>query len=293
MWWCAIIVILIIIIILMFFKLYFIKKSIKEVNILTSEIIKSDTNNVITISSLDKDMISLTKTLNGELQELRNQKLQYKYGNNELKETITNISHDLRTPLTAINGYIDLLKEEESSNVKEEYINIIDNKVNDLIALTSQLFDFSKSLNLTKELKKEKCCINNLLEETIASYYMVFKEKSINPKIDICDEKIYKYIDKAMFIRIIENLISNIIKYSDGDCNIILENSGKIIFSNKATKLDLSTVKKIFNRYYTVENASKNSGIGLSIAKQLVELNNGTIKAIYNDNYLSIEIEFI
>lgn len=290
--WCYAIIALIVIIIWMFFKLYFIKKSIKEIDTLTSEIIKGDTNNVITISSLDKDIINLTRTLNCELQELRNQKLQYKYGNTELEDTITNISHDLRTPLTAINGYIDLLKE-EISNEKEGYIDIIDNKVNELITLTSQLFDFSKSLNLNKEIKKEKCCINNLLEETIASYYTIFKEKSISPKINLCDKKIYKYIDQATFVRILENLISNIIKYSDGDCNVVLENSGKIIFSNKATKLDSSTVKKIFNRYYTVENATKNSGIGLSIVKQLVELNNGTIEAIYSDNNLSIEIDFI
>jgi len=95
-----------------------------------------------------------------------------------------------------------------------------------------------------------------------------------------------------MFIRIIENILSNSIKYSEGDLNIILDNNGKIISSNKTNKLDKTSVAKIFDRYYTVENAKKKSGIGLSIAKHLTELNQGNIKATYKKQTLIIEIEF-
>jgi len=96
-----------------------------------------------------------------------------------------------------------------------------------------------------------------------------------------------------MLKRIFENVISNAIKYSENDFKLTLENTGKIIFSNKTTLLDKISLDKIFNRYYTIKNTKKSNGIGLSIAKQLVELNNGNIKAKYENNYLIIEIQFL
>ncbi|MFG6319312.1 MAG: HAMP domain-containing histidine kinase [Clostridia bacterium] len=133
--------------------------------------------------------------------------------------------------------------------------------------------------------------MNEILEETVGSYYNIFKKKDIIPNIKICEKKIYKNIDKTKVIRIFENLISNCIRYSDNGCNIELKESGKVVFSNKASKLDSMTVKKIFDRYYTIENIDKNSGVGLSIAKQLVELNGGNIVAKYLKDVLYIEIE--
>ena len=124
------------------------------------------------------------------------------------------------------------------------------------------------------------------------STYNLFIKHNINPKISITKEKIIKQIDENMLKRIFENIISNEIKYSDEFIEIKLTKSGKIIFRNQTKKLDKTTVEKIFDRYYTVENAKKSTGIGLSIAKQLVELNNGIISANYDNGYLTIEIIF-
>ncbi len=291
---CFYIVLIILLVIVCFFiiKLFLIKKSIKEILVKLKTILKTDTNNIISVSTSDKDIKQLANELNIELKNLREQKLQYENGNRELKKSITNISHDLRTPLTAVTGYIDLLQEEKLTEKQTRYVRIINNKTNELVNLTEQLFAFSKCLDLEKKLNKENCLINEILEETIASYYKLFKENDIIPNIKICDKKIYRNFDKNMLVRIFENLILNAIRYSDNDCNIELQESGKIIFSNKASKLDVITVKKIFDRYYTVENGNKNSGVGLSIAKQLVEINGGNIIARYNKNTLYIEIEF-
>lgn len=267
------ITVLIIILIVLILKLFFIKKSIKEIRSNLSRILKSDTNNLITIDTNNKEISELANTLNIELKNLRRERLQYENGNQELKRSITNISHDIRTPLTAISGYIDLIKQNEDKEKQEEYIKIVERKTNDLINLTEQLFDFSKTVDITPQIKKEKICINEILEESLANFYGVFKEKNIIPKLEITDKKIYKFVDKNAITRVFENILSNVIKYSSGNFKVKLESNGKIIFSNKASSLDATTVEKIFDRYYTVENAKKSTGLGLSIAKQLVELN--------------------
>ena len=286
------IIMLFILCIFMCLKIYFFKRAIKEISDSLNDILNTDTNNLINISSSDEDIKKLATTLNINLKELRKQKLQYENGNQELKRVVTNISHDLRTPLTAINGYIDLMKNDKLSKEQEKYLSIIYNKSNELVELTEQLFDYSKAIDNNVELNKEKCCINEVLEEVLVSYYTVFKENGITPEISICENKIYKMLNKASVVRIFENILSNISKYSNGNFKAELEDNGIITFSNKARMLDATTVEKIFDRYFTVENAKKSTGLGLSIAKQLVELNGGKILAKYIDENLIIQIMF-
>ena len=285
-------IILFFICIFLILKLCLIKHTIKEIEKSFTYILKADTNNIITISSSDKDIKSLTININDNLTELRKQTLQYKSGNQELKKIITNISHDLRTPLTAIKGYIDLIQQENLSNKQKQYLKIVEKKSNELTELTEQLFDFSKTMDIGAKIEKEKCCMNEILEETLANMYHFFKEKQIEPKLEICEQKIYKELDKHSMIRVFENILSNVCKYSNGDFKVKLNEKGMITFSNKATSLDATTVQKIFDRYFTVENAKKATGLGLSISKQLVELNGGEISAEYVKGYLRIQIVF-
>ncbi len=273
-------------------KLVIIKSELRNIEAKLTKIINSDTNNLLTISSGDKDLIRLVKNLNKNLSHLRKLELEYSNGNTDLKESITNISHDLRTPLTAIRGYLDLINIENSTSKEQEYLRYIEYKVNDLTNLTEQLFDFTKSLDTYNTTNKKDVCLNTILENAIGSYYTIFKTNNIEPNISITSNKIYRYLDESMLIRILENIISNAIKYSDGDFNLTLDETGRISISNKTSSLDKTSVKKIFNRYFTVENARKKGGVGLSIAKQLVELNGGMIKAKYLRGYLIIEIIF-
>lgn len=285
---------LIVICIALTIKLYFMKKSVKEIEAGLKDILKSDTNNLITISSSEKNIKKLATSLNIELKTIRKQKLQYENGNQELKKLVTNISHDLRTPLTAIKGYIDLIEKDKLSKNQEKYLNIIQKKTDELTELTEQLFDFSKTIDNNIKISKEKCNINEILEEVLASYYVIFKEKGIEPQISMCSENVYKKLNKASIIRIFENILSNISKYCVNNFKIELKDDGTIIFANKVKDglLDATTVQKIFDRYFTVENAKKSTGIGLSIAKELVELNDGSISANFTKDTLIIEIKF-
>lgn len=286
------IIFLILIIIFLIYKLLNFNHSIKEITIATNEILNNDTNQLITTSTSNKNINDLANKLNKHLKEIRKQELQYKVGNRELQESITNISHDIRTPLTAIKGYIDLIKKEKLKKNKLNYLKVIETKSEDLINLTEQLYDYSKCLDLKDKIVIEKICINDILENVLLSYYSLIKEKKINPKINISEKKIYRNIDKNMAVRIFENVISNAIKYTDKDIQISLFENGKIIIKNKSHLLDSTSIGKIFDRYYTIESGTKASGIGLSIAKQLVEINGGTITAKYIKGYLIIEINF-
>ena len=268
------------------------KNEIANIEKTLSTILKSDTNNLITVSSNDKDLRKLATSLNKSLKNLRNLELEYKQGNQELKTSITNISHDLRTPLTAIRGYLDLIDQSKFTDKQLEYLKIIDNRVKDLVELTEQLFDFSKSIDIQNEIKRENICINDILEDSIVGFYSLLKEHNISPKVDICKNKVVRLLNENMLKRIFENIISNAIKYSEDDFNIKLKSNGTIEFSNKTNSLDSTSLEKIFDRYYTVKNAKKSNGIGLSIAKQLVNLSGGQINARYENNYLIIEIQF-
>lgn len=283
---------LVLIIIFLIYYIIGINISIKEIEDNLDIILNNDTNKLITISTSNKRLNRLTTNLNTRLRKIRKLEITYKNGNKELQESITNISHDLRTPLTAIKGYIDLIKKEKSKKKIVEYLKIIENKSEDLVILTEQLYDYSKSLDLKDNLKKEKVCINDILEDTILSYYALIKKKNLTPEINITTKRIYRKIDKNMAIRILENIISNTIKYTDEDIKITLLDNGKIIIKNKSHVLDNTTVNKMFDRYYTIESGSNTSGIGLSIAKQLVNINGGKITAKYSQGYLIVELEF-
>lgn len=286
-----IISILVFILSILIAKIIFIKKSIRKIGVDLNKILETDTNILLSIDTSDKDIKKLANTLNVELRKLRKERIQYENGNQELKRTITNISHDIRTPLTAISGYIDLIKESKNDEKQDEYIKIIERKTNDLIFLTEQLFDFSKAIDNIPSIQKQRYCLNELLEEALANFYVAFKENNITPKIKIVEEKIYRNIDKIAINRVFENILTNVIKYSEGDCEISMDKKGKIIFSNIAKSLDATTVEKIFDRYYTVENAKKSTGLGLSISKQLVELNGGKIEGKYINDKLVLTIK--
>lgn len=271
-------------------KLIILNKTIKEIENKLPFLLNNNTNQLITISSNNKNLKKLVNNLNKDLKYLRKLKLEYINGNQNLVNVITNMTHDIRTPLTAIRGYLDLIETNNLNKKQKEYIKYINAKVNDLTILTEELFDYSKISN--NSLDKENVCLNDELENIIASFYDLFKEKGINPSITITNKKIIRYINKLSFNRIIDNIIMNALKYSDEYINIKLDDNGIITFKNKTTILDRISVAKIFDRFFTVENANKSSGIGLSIARKLVELNNGKITAKLRNNELVITIVF-
>lgn len=292
LWLSVIIAILILIIAVLFIKIHLLQRSADEINSGFAERLTADTNTLITISSRDRHMRALAADINNELQKLRDDRRRYIQGDTELKDAVTNISHDLRTPLTAISGYLQLLEDEEKSNEAARYIEIIKNRCELMKQLSEELFRYSVVASTSDKLKYEKLSLNSILEKSISTYYAALKSAKINPDISICESKVIRTLDKRALSRIFGNIISNAIKYSDGDLRIELHNNGKIVFSNHAEDMDEIRAGKLFNRFYTVENAEKSTGLGLSIAKVLTEKMNGSISAQYKNDILSIVVCF-
>lgn len=276
----------------LFVKIYLLQKSAKEIEEAFADRLITDTNTLIDISSGDRYMRNLANAINIQLCNLREERHRFQHGDMELKNAITNISHDLRTPLTAICGYLDLLEDEEKSESACRYIEIIKNRADLITELTEELFRYSIIISGERDAVTEPVVINAVLEESIAAFYSALNEHNIIPDIKIPENKIFRTLDRFALIRVFSNLLNNAIKHSDGDLNITLSDTGEIVFTNTATKLNEVQVGKLFDRFYTVEAARKSTGLGLAIAKTLVEQMNGTISAKYENNKLSICIFF-
>ncbi len=284
--------ILIAIIIALLVKIHILQKSVKEIEIAVVDRLVTDTNVLIDISSSDKNVCRLANTVNGQLRKLRTERRRFQQGDLELKNAVTNISHDLRTPLTALSGYLELLEQEEKSESINRYIEIIKDRVDILTQLSEELFKYSVIISTKDNITKEQVIINTVLEESIAAFYTVLTERNIVPEIQVSETKVVRMLDRSALSRVFSNLISNVIKYSDGDLKIVLSENGEIAFSNMASGLDEIQVGRLFDRFYTVEAARKSTGLGLTISKTLVEQMKGTISAIYENNRLSIHIFF-
>ena len=278
------------VIILLALKVCLMKKSAKEITSDFSKLINSDTNALIGISSRDRDMEALAASLNTQLAELRNIQLRYEQGNNELKTAVTNISHDLRTPLTAICGYLELMQNTDDPQKREHYLGIMKERADMMKQLTEELFRYSVIAADEQETKNEKVFVNQVLAESISSFYPALKSRDIEPKIEITDKRIERNINKAALLRVFSNLLNNAVKYSSGDLEINLYDTGEITFTNTAKELSAVEVEQLFDRFYTIEAAHHSTGLGLSIARTLVERMGGTITAVLKNERLTIKI---
>ena len=283
--------VLAVVIVILMVKIRIMQKSMDEICACMTEHLSSDTNQLITVSSSDKHVRHLASEIARQLTELRRQRRQYISGDRELKEAVTNISHDLRTPLTAMCGYLELLEAEKMTDNTRRYVKQISNRTEALKALTEELFRYSV-ISSVSDLSYEKVNVGRVLEDTLISFYGAFEQKNITPNISLPDSVIVRSLDKSALSRIFGNIISNALKYSDGDFSVIMTETGEITFSNTASELSSVDVGKLFDRFYTVDSARKSTGLGLSIAKLLTERMGGHISADYREKTLSIMISF-
>ena len=265
----------------------------KDLRRLTSQLetrITADTNVPLRLATGDRAVRALTASLNRQLDTLREQQLKYLSGDRELKDAVTNISHDLRTPLTAISGYLELLAAEVQSPDAARYLSVIGARTEQMRQLTEELFRYSLILSEDGSGTQERVCVNALLEECIAGYYAVLTQRGIQPEIDLPEQQIYCRCSRTALERVFTNLLHNALKYSSGDLFIRAEPSGTVCFSNHAAEIDRTHLAHLFDRFYTVESAQHSTGLGLAISKTVMEQMGGSITAQFEDALLTITL---
>lgn len=273
-------------------KIFLMRKAAGEIAQSLGEKLRADTNTLIDISTRDRAMRALASAVNRELRRLRELRRRYQQGDLELKAAVANISHDLRTPLTAICGYLELLEGEEKAPKAAEYLEIIQGRALLLRQLTEELFRYCMVLSDPGDLAPEPISLNAVLESSLAAFYAELTGRGVQPVVHMPPEKVVRRLDRAALSRVFSNLLSNAAKYSDGDLEITLTPGGAVVFANSSRSLSSVEVQKLFDRFYTVEAARKSTGLGLSIARALAERMGGELAAEYREGKLYITAYF-
>jgi signal transduction histidine kinase len=291
------IIVMLVIILTIFIALYFfLRKNVKDVTNSLSYINTTKTNSKILISSTDNLIRNLSVEINKSLEDKKNIEAEYKRMDHELRQAIANISHDLRTPLTSIMGYMQLIEDEGLPQAeRKEYIDIVKRRSKALQMLIGGFYDLSRLE--AKEYKFELKTMNlyNILSDIIAAYYNDFVKSGIEPYIELEENINSVIIDENAARRIFSNLMQNMLKYGSNDAAITLtQKEGYIssVFSNEAPDLKEEDVKHLFERFFTGDRArtDKSTGLGLSITKKLVEQMGHKVTAGLEHGRLNIEI---
>ena len=228
--------------------------------------------------------------------------IQEKLKSERLKtELITNVSHDIKTPLTSIINYVDLLKKEKMPNEQaEEYLNILDNKSQRLKRLTEDLVEASKASSGNIKLNIEKLNVNELLKQVSGEFEDKFKSRNLEEVMSLPEKNVYINADSRYMYRILENMYSNISKYAMDNTRVyidVIPNNNRITIQMKnisKEKLNIST-EELMQRFVRGDSArnTEGSGLGLSIAKSLTELQGGEFKLYLDGDLFKVMITFV
>ena len=239
----------------------------------------------------------LSDRLNDLLELRRKEKQYYQEKETLIADTYTNLSHDIRTPLTSLDGYFQLMEACENVEEQRRYLNIIHERIHSLNEMLEELFMFTKLKNESYRLELTSCCINRILKETVFSYYDDWVRREIQPDIEITEEQLYIDGNKQGLSRIIQNVIKNGLDHGEKKIRIVLkreQNRAVLRISNQVIASEQIDIEHVFDRFYKADAArSKTStGLGLSIAREFVRRMNGEIGAKIEENEFIVEMSF-
>ncbi|PAB59843.1 sensor histidine kinase [Anaeromicrobium sediminis] len=270
-------------------------KYIKHISEKVKEIATGNIGYTIEVKGNDEiaELCNSINTMSLELKEKFDQERENEKIKNDL---ITNVSHDLRTPLTSIIGYLELIKDHKFQDEKsmDEYSISAYNTSIKMKKLINQLFEYTKLCSIDFQLNKESVDLSLLINQIVGEYTPIFEKNELRIEEKTEDTELIVNIDIDQFMRVLDNLLSNALKYAHKYSTVVveaykLENKVKIIVKNKGDYIPEDEINKIFDRLYRIDKSRQDSlessGIGLSIAKRIIDLHGGTIWAnCENDN---------
>lgn len=275
--------------------LFLFNRELKSLSKQIDNLINTDSNHLIYSEYNLKNMAPIIIKINDLIKKSKDIELHYNNKNKSLMKMMTNISHDLRTPLTSALGYIDIIlysnisKEEQTKELK-----IIEERLKRLEELIYSFFEFSTIISNNKSPELEKMNLNTILENCILNYYEDYKKNKRQILLNYTQNKIMLYSNKKMLMRIFDNLIGNAYKHSTGnlEINIAVQDTIKITFINPLDYNNLDT-HKMFDEFHTIDisRTKGNTGLGLAIAKEFTKSLGGKIYADKKKGLLKITVE--
>ncbi|MCL2717844.1 MAG: HAMP domain-containing histidine kinase [Lachnospiraceae bacterium] len=276
--------------IVLLFKWILLKRDIRQLGIKLNEIIHTDTNARLSTHTFDKDIINLAEGINHMLTKHRQGYLEANRLENDLKRAVTNISHDLRTPLTSAKGYLQMAENKElDEETLLRYLSIIRGRLDSLSILMDSLFAFSRAVE--GDVTLQRVNISNILRDTLVASYAEIEGKGFDVESDIPDSTVYCFCDEDALKRVLQNLISNAVVHGNSNLRVRLLD-GVIEIANKIDEPHKIDIHNIFERFYTADasRTNKRTGLGLAIAKELTEKMGGCISAIKEENMLVMRV---
>lgn len=289
--------VLILIVILQTFVMWKYQRQIREICRQLTFLRKHDSNMIITNEMRLGGIGELTDILNEFLSVRRNERAEYQKKEKMIADTYTNLSHDIRTPLTSLDGYFQLLEETEEIEEQKRYLGIIQERIRSLKDMLEELFTFTKLKNDSYRLELSDCCMNRILKEAVFSYYDDWMKLGIKPEICITEELLYMRGNRQGLKRIIQNIIKNGLDHGEQEIRISLGRDAERIclqISNPVADPELIDLDQVFERFYKADSSRNKSstGLGLSIARELVWRMDGKIGAKIEGNLFCVEIYF-
>ncbi|GKX68307.1 sensor histidine kinase [Inconstantimicrobium mannanitabidum] len=288
------------IVILIFFiaHLQYNKKQINRIRNELMNINKEKADRKVTVCLLDKNIESLAEEINRTIDGRRESEANRVKFERELRQTIANMSHDLRTPLTSIIGYLQFLKLDDiNEEEKLEYLNIAEQRARVLEGLLNDFYELSLIDSIDFQIKCEKVNISRLIEEILLGKYSDFVNRNLIPEVEMCSSMVNILAEEKSLKRVIENLLSNVIKYAKNSVKISLRVEKKeavFTVSNNVINLTKEDVENIFDRFYMADKtrSGNGTGVGLAVAKALVNKMDGDVSAEFEEEVLSISCRF-
>ena len=283
-----IILALLVITTLLSLKFLNIKKDLKFISSICEGISSNNSNLRIKVNSSNRDIKKLCQSINHLINEFHKLQISDYESRESMKKMLSNVSHDLRTPLTVMLGYIDQINYNRniSDSVKNDYLLKLGTKTNEVIELINNFFSLSKLESGDKEIVLKKINISETLREIVLNFYNIITEKSLSMEVSIPDRNIYCYANKEAIERILNNLISNSLKYGYEGTSIgvsLYEEANVVWIEEWDNGKGINSLEKdkVFQRLYTIEDSRNKdysgSGLGLTIVQTLVKKMNGDI----------------
>jgi len=238
----------------------------------------------------------LQKELNGILKVHREERARYQRTEQTRKELITNISHDIRTPITSVSGYFQLLNQTEDPVKRDEYVQIITGRLNAFQGMLEDFFAYTSASSDDKKIDLEKLNITKVVSESLFIYFSDIEAKLGTPTIDFPEEDLFAYADESVIKRMIQNMVKNALTHGDGDFKVSLtedDNSVTIDLSNHTSENLPENPEAVFERTYRADKARSigGTGLGLSIVKEFADKIGGNVSAYtLNDDTFGIKL---